>query len=49
MVSALVAYNWGPENARKWIEDGEVFRSLPAETRQYIFNVFENRKSMGSG
>lgn len=33
---ALVAYNWGPENAKKW--DGKR-SSLPAETREYLKRI----------
>jgi len=33
---ALVAYNWGPENAAKW--NGDV-KKLPSETRDYIKKV----------
>lgn len=33
---ALVAYNWGPGNAQKWIAAGADASRLPAETRQYV-------------
>ena len=36
---ALVAYNWGPENARKWIKEGRPQRKLPKETRNYVKKV----------
>lgn len=36
MVRALVAYNWGPENARQW--DGDM-ASLPDETRAYVTRI----------
>lgn len=33
---ALVAYNWGPGNAQKWIKEGADIEKLPRETRNYI-------------
>lgn len=35
-VRALVAYNWGPANARRW--DGNL-ASLPDETRRYVTRI----------
>ena len=32
----LVAYNWGPGNARKWIKGGRKPAMLPLETTNYI-------------
>ena len=50
MTSALVAYNWGPGSARKWIEGGSKFSELPTETRKYVTSVFGHfRKSMERG
>lgn len=37
--AALVAYNWGPENARKWLAAGADPEKLPAETRAYVDKV----------
>lgn len=37
--AALVAYNWGPENARKWLAAGADPEKLPAETRAYVDRV----------
>jgi len=36
---ALVAYNWGPGNADKWLAKGADFTKLPKETRDYIPKV----------
>jgi soluble lytic murein transglycosylase-like protein len=36
---ALVAYNWGPSNADRWIADGADFNKLPKETREYVPKV----------
>lgn len=38
-VHALVAYNWGPGNADKWIASGADVNKLPAETRKYVADV----------
>ena len=37
--AALVAYNWGPGNAKKWLADGGKMEDLPAETRGYLTNI----------
>jgi hypothetical protein len=34
--AALVAYNWGPGNADKWVKKGKDFGSLPKETQKYV-------------
>jgi hypothetical protein len=39
LVHALVAYNWGPGNANKWIARGANPSQLPEETRNYIPKV----------
>lgn len=39
LVHALVAYNWGPGNANKWIARGANFADLPEETRNYVPKV----------
>ena len=36
---ALVAYNWGPGNANKWIRRGRKEAALPRETRDYLNKV----------
>lgn len=36
---ALVAYNWGPSNADRWISRGARLESLPRETREYLPQV----------
>ena len=36
---ALVAYNWGPTNADKWIAAGADPAALPKETREYVPKV----------
>lgn len=36
---ALVAYNWGPGNADKWIAAGANPAKLPKETRDYVARV----------
>lgn len=36
---ALVAYNWGPREAKQWISRGANVAELPAETRNYIQKV----------
>lgn len=37
--NALVAYNWGPGNADKWIAAGAKLDKLPKETRDYLGKV----------
>ena len=39
LVHALVAYNWGPGNANKWIARGADPSQLPEETRNYVPKV----------
>ena len=36
---ALVAYNYGPTNADKWIDKGRKKKDLPSETSNYITKV----------
>jgi hypothetical protein len=38
---ALIAYNWGPTNARPWVERGADMQDpeLPTETRDYVSKV----------
>ena len=35
----LVAYNWGPGNAEKWIKGGQDKSKLPKETQNYLIKV----------
>jgi hypothetical protein len=44
---ALVAYNWGPGNADKWIKGGRS-GALPQETQKYINNI-ERYQTTGEG
>lgn len=37
--TALIAYNWGPGNADKWIAGGSDFNKLPAETQNYVAKI----------
>lgn len=34
--AALVAYNWGPGNADRWVKQGKRKDKLPKETRNYV-------------
>ena len=43
---ALVAYNWGPENAKKWIANGADPKDLPEETQDYVANVHRNYQNL---
>ena len=36
---AAVAYNWGPQNADKWIAAGRPWNMLPKETQGYVGHV----------
>lgn len=36
---AAVAYNWGPQNADKWISAGRPWSMLPQETQNYVGKV----------
>jgi hypothetical protein len=36
---ALIAYNWGPGNTRKWLKKGGNLKELPNETRNYIKKI----------
>ena len=44
---ALIAYNWGPENYRKWKEAGSSFKELPKETRDYVTKILRVKKRTG--
>lgn len=36
---ALVAYNWGPANADRWLQEGADPAKLPEETREYVAKI----------
>jgi len=38
---ALVAYNYGPGNANKWLEKGGDEKLLPTETQNYIKKILD--------
>ena len=42
---SLVAFNWGPSNAEKWVKEGADFNKLPKETQDYVTraSVFLNQ------
>jgi hypothetical protein len=40
--TALVAYNWGPGNANKWVASGADPAKLPKETQAYVAKVNSN-------
>lgn len=48
-IHSLVAYNWGPANAARWIQQGAKFDELPNETKQYVARAIGyTRKQQGS-
>lgn len=46
---ALVAYNWGPGNAKRWVEAGADPAQLPAETRNYVGRIMADFRASGGG
>lgn len=36
---ALAAYNWGPANVDKWLQEGGDFNKLPKETQDYVNKI----------
>lgn len=40
--TALMAYNWGPDNVDKWIAGGRNPNAVPAETRDYVQKITSN-------
>ena len=36
---ALIAYNWGAGNTKKWLKKGGNFKKLPKETRDYVEKI----------
>lgn len=47
--TALVAYNWGPGNARDWVKGGSNFNNLPKETRDYVGRVLSMQGEYAGG
>lgn len=48
-IHSLVAYNWGPANAARWVQQGAKFDELPNETKQYVARAIGyTRKQQGS-
>lgn len=45
-VDTLVAYNWGPGNADRWIKGGRRFDRLPKETQDYVTKVANNYRQI---
>lgn len=41
--AALVAYNWGPGNADKWVAGGKDRSRLPRETQGYLANILDKQ------
>jgi hypothetical protein len=39
MPTALVAYNWGPSNADRWLKTGSDIGKLPSETKNYVTKI----------
>jgi hypothetical protein len=46
--AALVAYNWGPVKADKWVSGGKTGK-LPAETQGYVKNILGSQEPMRLG
>jgi hypothetical protein len=46
---AAVAYNWGPQNADRWIAAGRPWNALPAETQGYVGRVMTQMQNYGGG
>lgn len=44
---ALIAYNWGPGNARKWLKKGADESRLPEETQDYIKKILGDFTALG--
>lgn len=38
---ALIAYNWGPGNTKKWLKKGGKFKDLPKETQNYVRKILD--------
>ncbi|WP_217589727.1 transglycosylase SLT domain-containing protein [Burkholderia sp. GbtcB21] len=46
---AAVAYNWGPQNADKWIAAGRPWKMLPRETQGYVGQVHAQMQNFSGG
>lgn len=46
---AAVAYNWGPQNADKWIAAGRPWKMLPRETQSYVGQVHAQMQNFAGG
>lgn len=46
---AAVAYNWGPDNADKWIAAGRPWKALPPQTQAYVGQVMTQMQNYGNG
>lgn len=44
---AAVAYNWGPQNADRWISAGRPWNMLPPETQSYVGHVMTKMQNYG--
>lgn len=47
----LIAYNYGPDNTDKWLDNGGKYEDLPKETQNYLATVhgnFQNLKAANS-
>lgn len=47
--TALMAYNWGPDRTRKWVEAGRDPKKVPKETREYLDKVKGRMGAYGTG
>lgn len=47
--AALVAYNWGPGNADKWVSGGKDRTQLPRETQGYLSNILDSAPVADAG
>ncbi len=45
---AVAAYNWGEGNVHRWIASGQAFSDMPAETQNYVRQVFADVPLTGS-
>ena len=44
--NALIAYNWGAGNTRKWLKDGGDLNKLPKETQVYLRKILGEESLM---
>ena len=45
---ALAAYNWGPSNVKKAIQEGRTLTGYPLETRNYVVQIMNDVPSVSS-